>query len=78
MLIPGDRLVDALKAFQAMPEAKRHRLPFTAIHRTDRLPGPAGRRLIQRFAEQVGEAPGDAPGDPSAHGPASRYAGMPG
>ncbi|KQU04870.1 LysR family transcriptional regulator [Methylobacterium sp. Leaf469] len=61
-----------------MPEAKRRRLPFTAIHRTDRPPGPAGRWLIQRFAEQVGEAPGDAPGDPSAHGPASRYAGTPG
>ncbi len=36
-----------------MPEAKRRRLPFTAIYRTDRPPGPAGRWLIQRFADQA-------------------------
>lgn len=38
-----------------MPEAKHRRLPFTAIYRTERPPGPAGRWLIQRFAEQAAD-----------------------
>ena len=38
-----------------MPEAKHRRLPFTAIYRTERQPGPAGRWLIQRFAEQAAD-----------------------
>ncbi len=38
-----------------IPEAKHRRLPFTAIWRTDRPPGPAGRWLVRRFAEQVAE-----------------------
>lgn len=37
-----------------IPEATHRRLPFTAIHRTDTPPGPAGRWLIRRFAEQAG------------------------
>ncbi|WP_430912342.1 LysR family transcriptional regulator [Methylobacterium sp. sgz302541] len=37
-----------------IPEAKHRRLPFTAIYRADRPPGPAGRWLIRRFAEQAG------------------------
>lgn len=36
-----------------IPEAERRRLPLTAIYRTDRPPGPAGRWLIRRFAEQA-------------------------
>ncbi|MBB3904030.1 LysR family transcriptional regulator [Methylobacterium brachythecii] len=43
-----------------MPEAKHRRLPFTAIYRTDRPPGPAGRWLIRRFAEQVSDPPVEA------------------
>ena len=38
-----------------MPEAKHRRLPFTAIYRTERPPGPAGRWLIQRFVEQAAD-----------------------
>ncbi|MCJ2113840.1 LysR family transcriptional regulator [Methylobacterium sp. E-025] len=36
-----------------LPEATRRLLPLTAIHRTDRPPGPAGRWLIRRFVEQA-------------------------
>ncbi|GEP12030.1 LysR family transcriptional regulator [Methylobacterium gnaphalii] len=35
-----------------MPEATHRRLPFTAIYRADKPPGPAGCWLIQRFVEQ--------------------------
>ncbi|KQQ23131.1 LysR family transcriptional regulator [Methylobacterium sp. Leaf123] len=36
-----------------LPEARRRRLPLTAIYRTDHPPGPAGRWLIRRFVEQA-------------------------
>ena len=36
-----------------IPEAKHRRLSFTAIYRTDRPPGPAGRWLIERFVAQA-------------------------
>ncbi|WP_375456248.1 hypothetical protein [uncultured Methylobacterium sp.] len=46
--------------------AEHRRLPLTAIYRTDRPPGPAGRWLIRRFVEQ-GERAEAEPGVGSDH-----------